>query len=463
MVAPGSQASPEIDQLFTAKRLVIPPHRRARHTQPRLVIPAHRRARHSQPGLPTLWIYRSSVPITPRAAFAHELEIPLNGSPHSDRIFDEAGLIRNAYAGKLLPRAQVDLFQNTHRMFAARVVRRAGPVQRFDRAPTQLCDLQIRSRGNSYDLFDYVSRNRVAGLLILKEGRIAFEHYDLGNDETTRWASMSMAKSITATLIGAAIRDGFIASVDDPVTQYLPQLSGTGYESVSIRNVLQMTSGVKWSDSQTDSESERRQMLELQIAQRSNAILQYMATRPRANRPGAIWNYNTGETYVLGALLRAATGSWMAEYFSERIWSKLGMEADASWWLEAPGGLEVAGTGVSATLRDYGRFGLFVLNDGVIGAERILPANWIREAGAPRTIDGQRVDYGYMWWPVAAKDGSCSDHAFSARGIFGQFMYINCRERIVIVVWSSRSKPKEAEAIADNDFFNAAVDALRDS
>lgn len=387
----------------------------------------------------------------------------MSGTPPSDGIYNEAGLIRSAYAGKLLPCAQVDLFRNTHRMFAARVVRRAGGVQRLERAPAPLADLPIRSRGNTYDLFDYVSRNRVAGLLILKEGRIAFEHYDLGNDETTRWASMSMAKSITTTLVGVAIRDGFVASVDDPVTRYLPQLGGTGYESVSIRHVLQMTSGVKWSDLQTDPESERRQMLELQIGQRSDAILQYMATRPRANPPGSVWNYNTGETHVVGALLRAATGRWMADYFSERIWSKLGAEADAAWWLEAPGGLEVAGTGISATLRDYGRFGLFVLDDGVIGAERILPANWIREAGAPRMIDGQRVDYGYMWWPVADRDGSFSDHAFSARGIFGQFMYINCRERIVIVVWSSRSKPKEAEAVADNDFFNAAVDALRGS
>lgn len=387
----------------------------------------------------------------------------MSGTHPNDHIYDEAALIRNAYAGKLLPRAQVDLFRNTHRMFAARVVRRGGVVRRLDRAPKQLSNLQIRSRGNAYDLFDYVSRNRVAGLLVLQQGRIAFEHYDLGNDETTRWASMSMAKSITATLVGVAIADGSIASVDDPLTRYLPRLRGTGYESVSVRHVLQMTSGVRWSDLQTDPESERRRMLELQIAQRPDAILEYMATRMRANPPGAVWSYNTGETHVVGALLRAATGRWLADYFSERIWSKLGAESDAAWWLEAPGGLEVAGTGFSATLRDYGRFGLFVLDDGVLGTERILPANWNREAGAPRIIEGQRVDYGYMWWPVAASDGSFADLAFSARGIFGQFMYINCRERIVIVVWSSRSKPKEAEAVADNDFFNAVVDALRGS
>jgi len=137
------------------------------------------------------------------------------------------------------------------------------------------------------------------------------------------------------------------------------------------------------------------------------------------------------------------------------------MEANATWWLEAPQGLEVAGSGFSATLRDYARFGLFVLGDGVIDGQRVLPSGWVREGSIPRIVGGKRVDYGYMWWPVPSADGSFADDAFSARGIFGQFIYINPREEVVIVVWSSRSKPKGAEAILDNDFFNAVVAALR--
>jgi CubicO group peptidase (beta-lactamase class C family) len=377
-----------------------------------------------------------------------------------DSAFGDADMIRTAYAGEILPRVQVELFRNSHRMFAVRTVRRAGAVRPLDPEDTRLSDLRIGPRGAGYDLSDYISRNRVAGLLILNRGRVALEYYDFGNDDTTRWLSMSMAKSISTTLVGAAIHDGLIASVDEPVTSYLPQLSGTGYEGVSIRHVLQMTSGLRWNDSPTEPSSERRQMLELQIAQRSGAILQYVATRPRVTRPGGTWNYNTGETHVIGALLRAATGCWAADYLSRKIWSKLGMEAAAAWWLEAPGGLEVAGSGFSATLRDYGRFGLFVLNDGVIGPDRILPEGWMLEAGAPRLIEGKRVDYGYMWWPVAARDGSFSDHAFSARGIFGQLMYLNSRHQIVIVVWGSRSKPSGAECIPDNDFCNAVVDSL---
>lgn len=137
------------------------------------------------------------------------------------------------------------------------------------------------------------------------------------------------------------------------------------------------------------------------------------------------------------------------------------MEQDATWWLEAPGGLEVAGSGINATLRDYARFGLFMANGGVIGNERVLPESWIVEATQPRQVGNARVDYGYMWWPVARPNGSFADGAFSARGIFGQYIYINPREQVIVAVLSSRSKPKGAEAIPDNDFFNSAVDALK--
>jgi hypothetical protein len=137
------------------------------------------------------------------------------------------------------------------------------------------------------------------------------------------------------------------------------------------------------------------------------------------------------------------------------------MEAEATWWLESPDGLEIAGSGISATLRDYGRFGLFMMTDGVVNGRRVLPEGWVREATASRTVGGEPLDYGYMWWPVAGADGSFAQRAFSARGIFGQYIYVNPEEQVVIAVWSARSKPKGAEAILDNDFFNAAVEALR--
>jgi len=202
-------------------------------------------------------------------------------------------------------------------------------------------------------------------------------------------------------------------------------------------------------------------MLQLQIDQQPGAIIDYMASRPRVAPPGTAWKYSTGDTHLVGALMHAATGKWLSDYLSEKIWSKLGMEADAAWWLEAKEGLEVAGSGLFATMRDYARFGRFILGDGTIDGERVLPEGWMQDAGASRQIGGARVDYGYMWWPVPAPDGSLDDGAYSARGIFGQFIYINPKHNIISVVLSARPKPKFGESILDNDFWNAAVAALR--
>ena len=369
--------------------------------------------------------------------------------------------IRSAYAGKLFPDAQVQTFRDADRAFSSRVVSRGTNVFSLARGDVSVEDLQIRSRGDDYDLFDYVSRNRVAGLLILQRGKILFEHYDFGNTATTRWLSMSMAKSISSVLVGAAIQDGFIGSVEDPIERYVPELAGTAYDGVSIRHLLQMTSGVRWDDTHTDASSERRRMLELQIAQQPGGITKLVGSQPRVAEAGSVWNYSTGETHLVGSLLRSAVGKWLADYLSERIWARFGMESDATWWLESPEGLEVAGSGFNATLRDYARFGVFVMNDGVINGERVLPRGWMHESSLPRVVGGKRVDYGYMWWPVMQPDGSFSDGAYSARGIFGQFLYINPRHEVIVAVLSARSKPKGAEAILDNDFFNAVVDALR--
>lgn len=367
---------------------------------------------------------------------------------------------RNAYAGKLRPDRQLRMFRDDSWVFSTRTIKRGSHVYPLPRAKRQIDDLTVHANATRYDLVDYISRNRIAGLLVLNQGEICLEHYEFGNDARTRWISMSIAKSVSTTLVGAAIQDGLIDSVDDPLTRYLPQLKNGGYDGVSIRHLLQMTSGVRWDDTHTVPTSERRIMLDLQIAQRPGAILNLLSGQPRVAEPGTIWNYSTGETHVVGALLHAAVGRWCADYLSEKIWQPLGMELDATWWLESPQGLEVAGSGINASLRDYARFAQFMLNDGVIGSTRVLPEGWVREATATREIAGKRLDYGYMWWPVAARDGSFADGAFSARGIFGQYIYINPTRQLVVVVLSARAKPKGSEVIADNDFFNSVVEAV---
>jgi CubicO group peptidase (beta-lactamase class C family) len=368
---------------------------------------------------------------------------------------------RQAFDGKMLPRVEVATFEHSDTLFPVKVVQRKGPVRPLRASAIHLKGLQFESGSQDYDLFDYLAYNRVAGLLILKNGEVVLEDYELGTGPGDRWPSFSMAKSVSSTLVGAAMQQGLIRNLDDPITQYLPEMKGGAYEGVSIRNILQMASGVKWDETYTDPKSDRRKLLEAQLAQKPGAIIAYMNALQRAGAPGTIWNYSTGESFLIGALLERVTHKPLATYLSETLWSPLGMEKDATWWTESPGGMGLSGSGLGATLRDYARFGSFVLNDGVVDGKRIVPEGWLREACSAHLIGGTRVDYGYFWWPIP--EGDAIHHgAFQARGIFGQHMYINPAEKLVIVVLSARPKPdSSSDPVSDTAFFAAVAKALR--
>jgi CubicO group peptidase (beta-lactamase class C family) len=378
----------------------------------------------------------------------------------SAKAVEEIGTVRQMYDGTLYPDIQVRTFRNIDRLFPTRTIRHGNEVYPLPKSNTPLKGVEFTSGGKKFDMYDYMSLNRVSGLLVLKNGKTAFERYELGNTETTQWMSMSVVKSMSSTLVGAAIKDGYIKSINDPITIYLPKLAGSAYEGVTVRNLLQMASGVKWDETYTNPASDRRRMLEAQVEGKPGAILELMSKLPRAGEPGTIWNYNTGETQVVGELIRAAVKRPVAQYLSERIWSKFGMESDATWWLESPNGQEISGSGLSATLRDYGRFGLFVMNGGVAGGEHIVPEGWFAEAGSSKVISGKKVGYGYMWWIPDVSANPVHEGAFIARGIFGQFIYLNPKENLVIAVWSARPKPTGTNTINDEDFFAAVVKAL---
>lgn len=367
--------------------------------------------------------------------------------------------VRDIYNGSLDPATQLEAFRHIDRLFPSRIVAHGSPYP-LPQAPRALRSLSFVYDGSTVTLDRYLHSNRVTGLLILKNGTITHESYRLGNTSQTRWASWSVVKSMTSTLLGAAIQDRYIASLDERVTQYLPELSHSAYDSVTLRDLVQMTSGVRWSETYTEPGSDRRRMLELQMAQRPGIILQFLRTLPRAAPPGTQWNYSTGDSHVLGAVIRAAVRRPLSQYLSEKIWKPFGMESDATWWLESPDGLEIGGSGFSATLRDYARFGLLVLNGGKAGGRQLVPANWFRDAGMPKQVGGKMVDYGYMWWSMDLEDDPIHRGAFEATGIFGQFLYINPRHNVVIAVWSARPSPSGGALIDDNDFFAAVTRAL---
>ena len=380
-------------------------------------------------------------------------------NPHSR---DSIGTVRQMYNGALTPELAVNTFRNIGRLFPTRTITHGTTPYPLPLAATPLATVGFTSQGTHYTLDDYLRLNRVSGLLVLKDGRVALERYAFGNGARTRWMSMSMAKSITSTLIGAAVKEGTIASIDDPVTKYVPRLAGSAYDGVTVRHLLMMASGVRWNETYTDPASDRRRLLEVQIAQQPGSAVELMRTLARAAPPGTVNNYSTGETQIAGEVLRGAVGKPLAQYLSEKIWRPYGMETDASWWLDSPDGHEIGGSGFSATLRDYARFGLFFLSGGVVNGDSILPAGWTVDASTPRTLTGgNRVNYGYMWWPSIGAPHTVSDGAFAAEGIFGQAIYINPREHVVIVQWSAQTKPTGGEIVNNDDFFGAVSLALR--
>ncbi|MEW5681251.1 MAG: serine hydrolase domain-containing protein [Pseudomonadota bacterium] len=362
------------------------------------------------------------------------------------------GTVRQVYDGKLYPDIQVNTFRNIDRLFPSRMVKRGGSISPLPLSSQPLAQFSFSLNGQQYDLYDVLSMNRVGGMLIIQNGEVQFESYQLGNDQHTRWMSMSVVKSITATLVGTAIQDGFIKSIDDDIVNYLPRFKGTAYDGVSVKQLLQMSSGVTWNETYTDPASDRRRMLEAQISQQPGSILDLMAALPRAAAPGSVWNYSTGETQLASALVQAATGRTVSQYLSDKIWSKLGMQANATWWLDAAQGQEIGGSGLSATLRDYGRLGLFWLNDGVISVDgkmqRVLPAGWMRTAASRQQLGGKTVDYGYMLWPLHG-------NSYAAEGIFGQYLFVDPDTRLVVVMLSAQAKPLGRAGIDEHAFLQA--------
>ena len=378
--------------------------------------------------------------------------------PHAS---ETIGTVRQMYNGALTLEMAIHTFRNIDRLFPTRTVAHGAHPKPLLPSPSPLGDVHFRDAGRSYDLEQYLDLNRVAGILVLTHGRIALERYRYGNSERTRWMSMSVAKSITSTLVGAAVAQRRIASLSDSVTRYVTSLAGSAYDGVSVRDILVMSSGVRWNETYTDSSSDRRHLLEAQISQQPGSAMKLMSSLPRAATPGYVNNYSTGETQVAGEIVRSAVGRPLADYLADRIWSRYAMEADARWWLDSPNGHEIGGSGFSATLRDYGRFGQFILDGGIAHAERILPKEWIHVATTPKTLrSGTALPYGYFWWP-GTSPADRRDGAFEANGIFGQHIYINPAAHVVIVVWGAQTQPTGGAVINDWSFFDAVSEQLR--
>lgn len=351
------------------------------------------------------------------------------------------------------PSNQAATYRNVDRIYATRRIARSTSVSTLTSHARPLGDFNFNAGAGPKSVSDYMNRARTAGILILKDGRIAFEKYAMGNTERSRWTSFSVAKSLMSILYGTAIQDGRIRSLDDTVETYVPALRDSSYASSSIRSLLRMTSGVRWDEAYSvDGQSDIAKLVLAVSSSQPGAVMELMRTRPRAAAVGSTFNYSTGESYVLGAVLAGAIGGNLSDYASRTIWQPAGMEADGYWMLDAPGGLEMGGNNFSATLRDYGRLGMFMLNQGS-GNSR-LPAGWQALAGQPDnpvTAHGllypnYPMGYGYQWWSFP-NDPALAPHenAFTAIGIHGQFIYVNPTHHVVAVIWSAWPEARISE------------------
>ena len=309
----------------------------------------------------------------------------------------------------------------------------------------------------SMDMDAYMAHQRNAGLIIIQDGKIRFEKYALGYGPEGRWTSFSVAKSFTSSLVGAAVKDGYIKSLEDKVSAYIPGLRGSAYDDVTVRQLLTMTSGVKWNEDYTDRNSDVALFDRHQPDPGEDITVSYMKRLPREAPAGTKWVYKTGETNLIGVLVSSATGKTLSSYLSEKIWTPFGMEGEAIWMLGRTGH-EIAGCCISARLRDYARFGLFILGGGKAGGKDVLPADWLPQATQRQAdIDQPGRGYGFQWW-------TNDDGSFAAQGIFGQGIFIDPKRKLVIASngnWPTATDPEGVGKEREDMYraVQAAVDA----
>ena len=342
------------------------------------------------------------------------------------------------------------------------------PTRRIATAPTPsmlgsvaMPPLRYQFNGASYSIADFVKRTNTTGLLILKDDKIAFEGYYEGADQQDLFMSFSAGKSFVSTLVGIALGEGKIRSVNDPIMQYLPELKGSAYETATIKQVLQMASGTSYTEEYEDKNSDIATFAAI-VSRSQGGLYDFARSFKPVEKPGQHFYYATTNTEVLGELVARATGRPLAEYMSEKLWRPLGAEAPARWILDQPGsvGREMAGGGLQVRLRDYGRFGMLFAHDGNVQGRRVLPAGWVEQATRPadpyvqygKLQPDYPLGYGYQWWCLPGEH-----RAFSALGIHGQFVLVDPVAHVVVVKLSSWKRAWEDDKEAETYAFFAAV------
>jgi len=291
--------------------------------------------------------------------------------------------------------------------------------------------------GKSVKTDNFLAETDTSAILVLKNDKVRYESYSLTGGRAVSWLSMSVAKSFISALVGIAVEERHIESIEDPVTKYIPGLAASAYDNVRIKDILQMSSGARWNEDYSDPASDVARLG--QTLASGGSLNAFSATLVRDRKPGTLSLYNSTDTQVLGQLLVNATGRSITDYMQEKLWQPLGMESPAYWIIDGVG-MEMAFGGLNATARDYAKLGQLYLNGGLWGDRQILPESWVAAsivADAPHlTVEanGFGLGYGYQWWLMDGKEGE-----YSAIGVYNQFIYVNPVQELVIVKLSANS------------------------
>jgi CubicO group peptidase (beta-lactamase class C family) len=340
-------------------------------------------------------------------------------------------------------------YSHFDQMTPARTVARAAAPWPFAR--TAEPRIFYSFKGERRTIAEYLGRQPTTGLLIARDDTILYEHYQYARSDRDRFLSQSMAKTITSMLIGIAVTEGAIKSVDDEVATYVPGLAGTEYGKTPIRALLHMSSGVEFKEVYDGQDDIARLGRDLFVRPGKAPTASLAQFNTRIAPPDTQWHYASSETEVLGLVLRAVTGKPVADYLSEKIWQRIGTEADASWAIDGTG-QEVTFCCFNAVLRDYARLGRLLAHDGVWNGREVIPRQWLLDATTVRASDGHLAPgtatpfygYGYQVWLLPG-----AERRFVLLGIRGQMIFVDPASKLVMVHTAVRAQPVDRAASAE--------------
>lgn len=393
------------------------------------------------------WLLTASIP----AVWAGAGPVFSDTGPDADAYGADENYPVNERRGRPPQKLLIGTFSHYDRAYPTRSVPKAGAPSALRRAAAEI-GLTYRFRDNTYTLGDYLERNPVTGLLIAQGDEILFEHYRYARTDADRFVSQSMAKTVTALLLGIAVEEGAIKSIDQPAADYVPELAGTEYGKTPIRALLHMSSGVKFRevyDGTGDNATLSRALFGADNPGTAAAVAQF---NTRDAPPDTRFSYAGVETEVLGLVVAGATGQSLADYLHSRIWQPLGAEADGDWVADTRG-MEVAYCCFSAVLRDWARLGLMLANDGVWNGRQIVPRAWLLAgttvaSNEPHLAPGRDrrvLGYGYQVWIFPGPR-----RQFALLGIHGQSIFVDPEAHLVMVQTGAWVSPtgSRAEAMA---------------